>query len=321
MRQSLLTITLTVLASIAAVVACGPTNEATGVRVIAKDGSRALAESCGRGLQRRLQVEVKPGTRTVALCAAEESEPTKTPSYRVVNQGLRYSVGKGDRNRLVVYLRIGVNFPEEAKKETRDHATWVLTNVCAKSLDKVWKASATGVELAVKFVDAESASADADDPQLYLADSPSAPQSAADAKPRLVNAIWPDRGELLPFGDDAERKACLAKAKTATERDQCKRQTMIDANQRFCANFVVLAGHFLGINEDEAVAGRCEDSKELRGGVAKSALQAGAEVAAGPAAVESFFKNARFTKSDVSSVIEPACAEFKLEPTPTPQPK
>jgi hypothetical protein len=303
MRQSLLTISLTVVASVVAVVACGPASDSTKVRTLPV-GHRA-AESCSRGMQRRLQIEVKPESRSVTFCASDD-ESIEKPKYRAVKQGLRYSIGKGDRQRLVVSLKVGVNFPEETKKETRTWASWVLTNVCAKSLEKIWKDSTPTADLKVSFIDAEVAAADSDDPQLYLA---SVPQTNADAKPRFVNAIWPDRGELVPFGDEEQRKACLGKAKSSSDKDQCKRQALIDSNQRFCANFVVLAGHFLGVSEDAAADEKCESTAELRGGIAKSALRGDVEIASGKPLVENFFKNVRFLKSDVATILEPACSD------------
>jgi len=310
MRKTSLTIFFTFVASVVAVVACGPNgggkvpigksplakkskDEAClnqfgrhGVRVSSKtmkvDGKAPVLEIC----------EAEPNVDYTPYTRASLDPATPAVVYKRHRRELSYQVGKVN-DVVTVLLSVGIEFQDEKPRgseglEASLDKVRMIDNLCVREIENVWKASSLGKVSLKVTVDAFDYSKNYDQ-ILTLKGSP----AEAGKGRRYIALLWPDRGQFIP--EPPIEQGCSG---------NCRVKVVQDANLRFCANFALLVGQWLGLKAPVTAAENCSGPMVLATGGSERKSD---YMESGDPKSANFWKTLRFSRADLKKILEPAC--------------
>ncbi len=338
MNRASLTILLTVISSIAAVVACGPNNGGKVPIAPSPFGKKSKVIACLTKIGRH-DIRVDSKTMTVdgiapvlEICEAEpnvdytpytrtgvDAPPAPPVVYKRHRRDLGYRVGKVN-DVVTIFLSVGIEFQGVEPRSGNDleaplKKVGIINNLCVSEIKKVWQASALGkVDLKIT-VDTFDYSNNYDQIFTLKGSTPEAGKSQ-----RFIAVLWPDRGQFVP--SPQVEQGCSG---------NCRAKALQEANQRFCANFAILVGQWLGLKAPETATESCtvpvkrrvvdiehspdedaqEDFVEMDEWASDSQLGLSGKgsdymKSADPKSPE-FWKTLRFSRADLKTILEQAC--------------
>jgi hypothetical protein len=311
--RALATFTLTLAASVIAVVACGPTRE----EVMMEPRPRPLkvfndcASTIARGHFKNIGFNDKQKL-SVRFCQAS---PEDGGEIKSLEHPVRFRLANRNGD-LAVHLRVGVILPEGIQGKAISETEKRLGE-CKTKIEQIWRKSKLGVGLDLKFPTSQEKLEQGIDQELVLAIDDKAHSREF---PSFRMTLWPEQGRLFPLhyrtsdvvtcaknhrGQPQELESCYGKA----------RESAAAESDLFCAHVAVLVGHWLGLPAQGSEAGICLAGPS-DGGSGASAnvderttfMQSAATLQGMPPADSTkFWKEARFAISDLKTILAPAC--------------
>lgn len=294
---------LTTLATLLTVVACGPTKDYVPVSV--KPGtplSQAL-QKCSE--------EIRPSKAKVITSSTTMCEVGRDGLYARVAHTFRYDVqSQGSTLRLSV--KPALEYSTDVTKQTDTAVKDVIGEVCQERIAGVFQRSVSRSSARLAFEIKIDDEATADSPLLDLR------AVEGGAEPAFVIKTWPDRAQLYPFGLKKDTDRC-AKLPTDIEKSRCRWAAIEAANEPFCAQLAVLAGHWLGLKSPKDP--KCKDApaateQNREVGAAKPRPEPESAYMKGAYEMEpkDFFAKASLSRADLKAVFAPACTSVRSLP-------
>jgi hypothetical protein len=333
MRSPIRYFSLSWFATAVMVVACGPQKDY--LPVVVEAGSpllKALSE-CRAQVSQTKMVRVGGSGPTNPICefvirdqqSPDGSVPRQIGAYELVDREVSYSLSRrGDR--LVAKLRVGLELPPNTPDRVKTGIGQILYG-CVQKVDQIWQRSMKNrslgleIELATPRPELKGQL----DQQFSLKAS-SENGSVSDSEyPSFEMAHWPERAKIYPLGQRIAGGACEdGQLNSPGDRENCRKAieeaklSAFKANQKFCVDFAMMVGLWVGLQADATVQEPCQtpmvpnqidlasgvivNNKGRKGGT-------GFMEAAARWHSQHFFDSSKLSSNDIQTIFKPLCRE------------
>ena len=279
-----------------------------------------LSQAC-RGKSGRVDEEMKPSgadekAPTVFACVSspaeeESTSPQDEAGLRSEELQPRYLI-TNDKLGLMVSLRLGVEYPEGTEKKVRD-ASMQLLRSCIRKFQGVWVASKidAGIEILLNEIQSSSLSEgeEGEKTKRLTEHTPDQiltliPVENSNSGPVYVLSLHRGGATHWPLGSREKIQECADQfPNDRVRRLKCEAKVKEELNQDFCVQLARQLAVWLGLSDPRAIADRCNDSDfpidpEDKGFHASTLKAADAK---------EFWEKARFSKSDLKTILAPVC--------------
>ena len=303
------TLPLTTMATLLAVVACGPTKDYVPVQAAAPTIVNQAFADCRDGLAASKAVVVSATTKVCEIGA--------NGNYGWVEHKANYDIQKRNGD-LRLHLKVSTVYVDGIAKEIKDQVSTVITESCLPEINKVFNRSikAGGVGVDINVSSDPQPTGQAQDPFMQLQLVPSTPEVT------IVMANWADRARLYPFGLKKDIDVCN-QLPTPIEQSRCRWSKVREANMEFCSQMAVATGHWLALPTPRGSESHCKDETPETTTTTTPATSPSKPTLPGDVPYmkgahdlppTEFFSKASLSRADLKTISSPACASFRALP-------